>query len=75
MSNLSIEKFNKLSDTEKNNKYEELNEHDKYLARISMPITGKKVGKKELTKKQKEEAKEFERAINEDKIEEWFNKR
>lgn len=74
MSKLSLEEFNGLSEKEKADRYKELSEHDKFLVRISMPISGEIVGHREPTEKQKKEAKEFEETVKTGKIDEWFNR-
>ncbi len=75
MSNLSLENFNKLSEKEKCDRYKELSEHDKFLARISMPIEGETVGHRDLTEEEKKEAKEFENAVKSGNIDKWFSKK
>lgn len=74
MSNLSLEEFYKLSEKEKGVRYKELSDHDRFLVRISMPINGEVVGFRELTEKEKEEAKEFAEAVKGGNIDKWFNK-
>ena len=39
-----------------------------------MPIKGEAVGSRELTEKEKKEAKEFEEAVKSGNIDKWFNK-
>ena len=75
MSRLSLEDFNKLPEKEKGDRYKELSNHDKFLVRISMPIGGKVVGYRELTEKEKKEAKEFEEAVKRGNIGKWFDKK
>lgn len=75
MSKLSLKEFNKLSENEKGDRYKELSEHDKFLVRISMPIGGEVIGYRELTEQEKKEAEEFSKAVENGKIEEWFNKK
>lgn len=72
MSNLSLEEFCKLSEKEKGIRYKELSDHDRFLVRISMPIKGEVVGFRELTEKEKKEAKEFEEALKSGNINKWF---
>lgn len=74
MNNLSLEEFYKLSEKEKGVRYKELSDHDRFLVRISMPIKGEAVGSRELTEKEKKEAKEFEEAVKSGNIDKWFNK-
>lgn len=74
MSNLSLEEFYKLSEKEKGVRYKELNDHDRFLVRISMPIKGEIVGFRELTEREKKEAKEFEKAVKSGNVDKWFNK-
>lgn len=75
MSKLSLKEFNKLSENEKGDRYKELGEHDKFLVRISMPIGGEVIGYRKLTKQEKKEAEEFSKAVENGKIDEWFNKK
>lgn len=75
MSKLSLKEFNKLSENEKGDRYKELSEHDKFLVRISMPIGGEVIGYRELTEQEKKEAEEFSKAVENGKIDEWFNKK
>lgn len=75
MSKLSLKEFNKLSDNEKGDRYKELSEHDKFLVRISMPIGGEVIGYRKLTEQEKKEAEEFSKAVENGKIDEWFNKK
>lgn len=72
MSNLSLEEFYKLSEKEKGVRYKELSDHDRFLVRISMPIKGEVVGSRELTEKEKKEAKDFENAVKNGNIDKWF---
>ena len=74
MSNLSLEEFYKLSEKEKGVRYKELSDNDRFLVRISMPIKGENVGFRELTEREKKEAKEFEEAVKSGNINKWFNK-
>lgn len=75
MSRLSLEEFNKLPEKEKGDRYKELSDHDKFLVRISTIPSGETIGYRELTEKEKKEAKEFEDAVKNGKIDEWFNKK
>ena len=75
MSNLSLEEFNKLSEKEKGKRYKELSDHDKFLVRTSMPIGGKVIGYRKLTEQEEKEAKEFREAVENGKIDKWFNKK
>ena len=40
-----------------------------------MPIGGEVIGYRELTEQEKKEAEEFSKAVENGKIEEWFNKK
>lgn len=73
MSRLTLNDFEKLSESEKKNRYKELSDHDKFLVRTSMPIGGKIVGFRKLTKEEEKEAKEFEEAVKSGNINKWFN--
>ena len=59
MSKLSFEEFMKLSEKEKCEKYKELSNHDKFLARISQPVTPRIIPEEELTEEEKEKIKEM----------------
>lgn len=74
MSRLTLNDFEKLSESEKKNRYKELSNHDKFLVRTSMPIGGKTVGFRKLTKEEEKEAKEFEEAVKSGNINKWFKK-
>ncbi len=74
MSRLTLNDFEKLSGSEKKNRYKELSSHDKFLVRTSMPIGGKIVGFRKLTKEEEKEAKEFEEAVKSGNIDKWFKK-
>ena len=63
MSKLTIEEFNKLTQKKKSERYKELNNHDKFLARISQPIEGVVVGKSKVTEEDKKWAEELHKQI------------
>lgn len=67
MSKLTIEEFNKLTEKEKSERYKELNNHDKFLARISQPLKGVAVGESKVSKEDKEWAEELHERILEEK--------
>lgn len=67
MSKLTIEEFNKLTEKEKSERYKELNNHDKFLARISQPLKAVVVGKSEVTEEDKKWAEELHKQILEEK--------
>lgn len=74
MTNLSLKDFNNLTEEEKGERYKELSDHDKFLVRISTIPSGKTIGYIKLTEQEKKEAKEFENAVKDGKIDEWFKK-
>lgn len=75
MSKLTLEEFNKLPEKEKNIRYKDLNDHDKLMIRLTIiPKPSSKEERRKLTKKQKKEAEEFSKAIEDGKISEWFHK-
>ncbi len=59
MSKLSFEEFMKLNEKDKCERYKDLSKHDKFLARISQPITPKIVSQEELTEEEKEKIKKM----------------
>lgn len=66
-SNLTFEQFEKLSDKEKQIQYENLSDHDKYLARINSPISCTVVRKSNLSKEElKKEAEKMKQDIEKD---------
>lgn len=67
MSKLTIEEFNKLTEKEKSERYKELNNHDKFLARISQPLKAVVVGKSEVTEEDKKWAEELHKQILKEK--------
>ena len=52
MSKLSLEKFMKLSEKDKCKRYKDLSDHDKFLARISQPITTTIISEEELNEEE-----------------------
>lgn len=66
MSKLTIEEFNKLTEKEKGKRYKELNNHDKFLARVSQPLKGIVVGESKVTEEDKKWAEEFHEQILEE---------
>lgn len=67
MSKLTIEEFNKLTEKEKSERYKELNNHDKFLTRISQPLKGVVVGKSKVTEEEKKWAEELHKQILKEK--------
>ena len=59
MSKLSFKEFMKLSEKEKCKKYKDLSDNDKFLARISQPLSPIVIPEEELTKEQKEKIKKM----------------
>ena len=59
MSKLSFEEFMKLSEKEKCERYKDLSNHDKFLARINQPISPIVIPEDELTEEEKEKIKEM----------------
>ena len=66
MSKLTIKEFNKLTEKEKSERYKELNNHDRFLARISQPLKGVVVGKSKVTEEDKKWAEELHKQILEE---------
>ncbi len=63
MSDLSFKEFQKFTEKEKCEKYKKLNNHDKFLARISQPLRGIVTGKSKVTKEEKKWAEELHKQI------------
>ena len=59
MTKITIEEFMKLSEKEKCEKYKDLSNHDKFLARISQPLSPRVIPEDELTEEEKEKIKEM----------------
>ena len=59
MSKLSFEEFMKLSEKDKCERYKDLSNYDKFLARINQPITPKIIPEEELTIEKKEKIKKM----------------
>ena len=55
---LTIEEFRLLPDDEKAERYKELSDHDRFIWRISSPLSVKVVTNKELSKEQRESVRE-----------------
>lgn len=72
---LTIEEFRKLDDEEKEKRYKELSDHDRFIWRISCPVIPKTVNNNELTDEQRKKATEIrKRLLDEGKItQEQFN--
>lgn len=66
MSNLSFKEFQKLTEKEKNERYKDLNNHDRFLARISQPLKGVVVGESKVTEEEKNWAEELHKQILEE---------
>ena len=63
MSKLTIEEFNKLTEKEKSERYKELDNHDKFLARLSQPLKGVVVRESTVTEEDKKWAEELQSGI------------
>lgn len=59
MSQLSFKEFLKLSEKEKCERYEELSEHHKFLARISQNSGGKVILEEDMTEAEREQLKKM----------------
>ncbi len=55
---LTIEEFRLLPDDEKAERYKELSDHDRFIWRISSPLSVKAVTNKGLSKEQRESVRE-----------------
>lgn len=67
MSKLTIEEFNKLTEKEKSERYKELNNYDKFLARMAQNPGGEVIGYEEVTEDDKKWAEELSKKIKKDK--------
>lgn len=63
MSNLSLKKFRKLSEREKQERYKELSDHDKFLVRISMNPGIEVIGNEKVTEEEKKWSDELIKQI------------
>ena len=63
MSKLTIEEFNKLTEKEKSERYKELNNYDKFLARMAQNPGGEVIGYEEVTEDDKKWAEELHEQI------------
>lgn len=63
MDNLSFKEFCKLSKEEKCKQYENLSNHDKFLARMTQDPGGEVVGYEEITEREKKWAEELHEQI------------
>lgn len=65
MSNLSLKEFYELTEKEKRERYKDLNDHDRFLVRISMDPGVKVIGYEEVTEEEKERANKLIKKIKE----------
>lgn len=72
---ITIEEFRNLSEEEKTNRYNELSDHDRYVWRVTSPLTPTNVKNSELNAEQRENATRIRlRLLKEGKItQEQFN--
>lgn len=63
MSKLSFKEFQKLTEKEKNERYRDLDDHDKFLVRITQPIGGIVVETSKISKEDKRWAEELHKQI------------
>jgi hypothetical protein len=59
MGKLSFKEFLKLSESEKSERYEELSEHHKFLARISQNASARVIPEEEMTEDEREQLKKM----------------
>lgn len=63
MSNLPFKEFNKLTEKEKSERYKDLSNHDKFLARISMNSGVEVIGTSKVSEESKKWAEELHKQI------------
>lgn len=66
MDSLSFKEFCKLSEEEKYKQYKNLNNHDKFIARMAQDPGGEVVGYEEVTEEEKKWAEELHKQILEE---------
>lgn len=66
MDSLSFKKFCELSEEEKYKQYKNLNNHDKFLARMVQDPGGEVVGHEEVTEEEREWAEKLHKQIAEE---------
>lgn len=70
MSQLSFKKFLKLSEKEKCERYEELSEHHKFLARISQSIGTRVIPEEEMTEDEREQLRRMRKNVETEEFKE-----
>lgn len=70
MSQLSFREFLKLSEREKCERYEELSEHHKFLARISQNAGARVIPKEEITEEEIEQIREIMKNVETEEFKE-----
>lgn len=70
MSQLSFKEFLKLSEREKCERYEELSEHHKFLARISQNAGARVIPKEEMTEEEIEQIREIMKNVETEEFKE-----
>ncbi len=70
MSQLSFKDFLKLSEKEKCERYEELSEHHKFLARISQNAGAKVIPDEEMSEEEREQLKVIMKSVNKEEFKE-----
>lgn len=70
MSQLSFREFLKLSEREKCERYEELSEHHKFLARISQNAGARVIPKEEMTEEEIEQIREIMKNVETEEFKE-----
>lgn len=63
MSKLSFKEFQKLTEKEKSERYKDLDDHDKFSARIMQPIGAIVVGTSQISEEDKKWAEELHKQI------------
>lgn len=63
MSKLLFKEFQKLTEKDKSEKYKELDDHNKFLARITQPMKAIVVGTSEISEESKKWAEELHKQI------------
>lgn len=63
MSNLTLKEFYNLTEEEKGERYKDLSNHNKFLARITQPMKAIVVGTSEISEESKKWAEELHKQI------------
>lgn len=71
MSQLSFKEFLKLSEEEKCERYEELSEHHKFLARISQNVGTRVIPEEDMTEDERKQLRRMRKNVETEEFKEW----